>query len=216
MSRDPFANAPGPTPKYAVYILSDPREPQYPCYVGFGTAGYQHLWTHRNDLEDRLGAWFRELDANNLTPCYKSVGICVNRRMAINLANWELFRINWDSSGVGLNPPWWTEQLLNPEPQPGKKAPIKRVINGNVERFPSIRAATRAIGFHRRDIGRYVSEGRLDPQGGFWCHTALPRALFSKGAGAPVWPVMPVVLVASKVGVVTTRPRRMKKAPSGA
>jgi hypothetical protein len=148
------------------------------------------LWTHRNDLEDRLGAWFRDLDTNGLCPLYRGIGICVNRKMAISLADWELFRINWDSSGIGDNPPWWSEQLLNPEPRPGKRAPIKRILSGKAEYFASIRAASRATGFHRRDIGRYVTEGRLDPVGGFWCcaERAPCATLLNMVSDAPVCP----------------------------
>ena len=69
------------TSKYRVLKLRDPREPDLPRFVQAARRGespWKAIWDHRDEIDNRLTKWFRELSASGVLPQEATIlGRCI-------------------------------------------------------------------------------------------------------------------------------------------
>jgi hypothetical protein len=144
--------------KFRVLSLRDPREPDLPRYVEAARQGespWRTLWDHRDEIDNRLTAWFRELAATGVMPQEVTVlgrAVALPERTARMLAAFYLAEIARKAGSRGF-----PDFILN-EPVHrggrGKKRPVVYIGDGKLTRYESISAAARNLGLNRSAISR--------------------------------------------------------------
>jgi len=121
------------TTKYRVVELRDPRKPDLPRYVQAtrqGESPWRTLWEHRDEIDNRLTAWFKELAAFHLE---------------------EIARMSGTHSEL---PDFIVNERVNRGGR-GKSRPVVHIdSDGKLTRFASLSAAARAEGVDRSAISR--------------------------------------------------------------
>jgi hypothetical protein len=149
------------TTKYRVLELRDPREPDLPRYVEAGRQGespWRTLWEHRDELDNRLARWFRDLSAAGvLLPQEVTIlgrAVALTERTARLLAAFWLEEIARKAGSF----PEFPDFILNERINRGGRGKGRRVVHidrdGKLTRFESLSAAGRILGLDRSAISR--------------------------------------------------------------
>jgi len=149
--------------RYYVYQLFA-RGDSLPRYVGVGKHGesstWLPVWEHRAQWPGALSAWFRTLDAMPTEQVLlgKAAGLTAKEARAIARA--RIRQVNVMATGSENQQASFLTNQESFDPSPhGKECAL--LVDGQVETFPSIRAAGRACGVARETIGRALRQGQL-------------------------------------------------------
>jgi hypothetical protein len=134
--------------EYTVFELMDPREPDLPVWVGWGSGT---PWSRPELAEPRLREWFAELRERGCEPVTRPILTGLTMAEADQFAR---FRIKQIVEFAGGDAAW----LLN-ENRPPRSGKNRRVVFGE-NKWPSIAAAALATSHRRETIRRYC-EGRI-------------------------------------------------------
>lgn len=150
---------------YCVFQLEDPRLPQIPRWVGYGSgpAPWQALWDFRQFGSGLLFDWLRDLDANGLRPRLSSdfhLGFVtgIDASTARMVAHWRIQEICRMAEGRpegGPEYPPHPEFLLNPRlgPPDPRKPIVAEGPDGQKMEFVSVGHAVE-LGYSRSCVHR--------------------------------------------------------------
>ncbi len=149
------------TTKFRVLELRDPREADLPRYVQAARQGespWRTLWEHRDELDNRLARWFRELSAAGvLLPQEVTIlgrAVALTERTARLLAAFWLEEIARKAGSF----PEFPAFILNERINRGGRGKGRLVVHidgdGTLTRFESLSAAGRILGLDRSAISR--------------------------------------------------------------
>jgi hypothetical protein len=148
------------TAKFRVIELRDPREPDLPRYVQSARQSespWRILWEHRDEIDNRLTRWFRELATAGVMPQEATIlGRIVGlpEQTARMLAAFHLEDISRMSGAYPEFPDFILNDPLNRGGR-GKSRPVVHIDDdGKLTRYASLSAASRAEGVHRSAISR--------------------------------------------------------------
>lgn len=142
----------GDKPKYRVVELSDPRQPDLPRAVFACRADaspWRAAWQHRNELQSKLSAWFRELSEAKTEPLETVLlgraGVHENTARAV-----VRFRLEQIARMAGCPAGEWPDFLAMDKPANIGQKGVPVYADGVV--YPSRAAAARAAGITRRAV----------------------------------------------------------------
>lgn len=161
----------GPRPRFRAFEWLN--EQDLPVYVGIGDFAdpWSHLWQNRHIDGSKLAAWLRTLDEPPRESTRWIPAALPMRRAeadAIRRVRVEMI-CRWAGSFPAA-PDWLLCSLPWRPAAPRLCArPVKRIApDGTVERFPSIRAASRIIGVDWRAVAWWVSNDCVGCDGCTW------------------------------------------------
>ena len=159
-------------PKFQVYYLASPSDPELPRWIDFQRCG-EHRWRpmyeNRDRLPDsRLTKWFRELNEEPLEVPLLGRNVSLDQKSAIKLCQFMVRETNRLATG---DSDLQADFLLN-ERHPGGRGCGKQVIridaDGTVKTWPSVTAAAKALGIVPRGIRERLQGHSHDAGSPIW------------------------------------------------
>lgn len=142
----------GDKPKYRVIELADPRQPDLPRAVfacRCDCSPWRSVWQHRNELQGKLSAWFRELAESGVAPVETILlgraGVREDAARAI-----ARFRIEQVAAMAGCPAGEWPEFMAMDKPANIGSKGVPVYADGVT--YQSRAAAARANGITRRAV----------------------------------------------------------------
>lgn len=159
-------------PKYQVYYLASPDDPQLPRWIDYQRCGehrWRALYENRVRLPDsRLTKWFRELKEKPLEVPLLGRNVSLDERSAIKLCHFTVRETNRLATGDSDRQ---ADFLLN-EHHPGGRGCGRQVMridaDGTVTTWPSVRAAAKALGVVPKGIRERLQGHSRDPGSPLW------------------------------------------------
>jgi hypothetical protein len=146
--------------KFRLLELRDPREPDLPRFVQAARQGespWRTLWDHRDEIDNRLTRWFRELWAAGVLPQEVTVlgrAVALPQRTAMLLAAFHLTEIARKAGSYPEFPDFIVNERVNRGGR-GSRRPVVHIDGeGKLTRYASLSAAARAEGVDRTAVSR--------------------------------------------------------------